>query len=159
MCIDNPYQLPLLDVSGSPFEIGVQLGRHGAKLVRRHLVRTHAWAHVMQYRDDPRVIVAKAEVEARFPRIWQELAGLSEGLELPLDEVFAWNCRGDVWAMAPDGCTTVQYPGDVLVVAHNEDGDPGLRDGCAIARIRPTAGIGFTAYKEEARRRSRLRAA
>ncbi|CUX47566.1 conserved hypothetical protein [Agrobacterium genomosp. 13 str. CFBP 6927] len=48
--------------------------------------------------------------------------------------------------MSPDGCTTVQVPGINPVVAHNEDGDPGLRTGCAIATVRPTQGRGFSAF-------------
>jgi hypothetical protein len=67
-------------------------------------------------------------------------------MELPFDEVFAWNCRGDVWAMAPDGCTTVQIPGSFPVIAHNEDGDPGLRSGCALATITPDQAQPFTAF-------------
>jgi predicted choloylglycine hydrolase len=85
-------------------------------------------------------------VEERYPHYWQELSGLADGLGLPFDEVFAWNCRGDVWAMAPDGCTTVQIPGSFPVIAHNEDGDPGLRSGCALATITPDQAQPFTAF-------------
>ncbi|MFH6787308.1 C45 family autoproteolytic acyltransferase/hydolase [Methylobacterium sp. MA0201] len=48
--------------------------------------------------------------------------------------------------MAPDGCTTVQVPGPRIVVAHNEDGDPGFRGACGLMRARPDQGIGFTAF-------------
>src|SRR5690606_5644976 len=81
-----------------------------------------------------------------FPAYWQELQGLAQGLGLPLDDVFLWNCRGDVWAMSPDGCTTVQIPGDEPVLAHNEDGDPGFRGYCAMASVRPQDGCAFNAF-------------
>src|SRR3546814_7473753 len=73
------------------------------------------------------------------------------GLALPFDDVFAWNSRGDVWAMAPDGCTTVLLPAAQPeqprpVLAHNEDGHAGLRRGCALAQVSPEDGKAFTAF-------------
>ncbi len=85
-------------------------------------------------------------VQARFPDIWEEIIGLADGLELPLDKVFAWNCRGDLLASVPDGCTTVMTPGPVLGLAHNEDGLPFFRDTCFIADARPDRAMPFHAF-------------
>jgi len=84
-------------------------------------------------------------VQERFPRYWAELRGLADGLELPFEDVFAWNCRGDIRALSPDGCTTVQIPGSCRIIAHNEDGDPGFRGHCTLARIASDGGEPFTA--------------
>ncbi|WP_202313187.1 C45 family autoproteolytic acyltransferase/hydolase [Mesorhizobium sp. L-8-10] len=146
MSTDDMGRLHFLEASGTPYDVGVQLGRFGAEIAHRHLVVRHAWASVMAFRDDRRVAIMRRMVEERFPAYWLELHGLAHGLGLPLDEVFLWNCRGDVWAMAPDGCTTVQLPGDVPVIAHNEDGDPGLRGHCALAHVRPRDGKAFAAF-------------
>jgi hypothetical protein len=146
MSTDARSRLAFIEIAGSPYEAGVCLGRHGAEIVNGYLVKTHAWASVMALRDDPRVAKAKALVEQRFPRYWLELAGLAKGLGLSFDDVFAWNCRGDLWAMAPDGCTTVQFPGPAPVLGHNEDGDPRLREHCALAAIRSDGGKAFTAF-------------
>ncbi|MBD9372945.1 peptidase C45 [Rhizobium sp. ARZ01] len=139
-------RLPMIEIEGTPYEVGVALGRHGRETIHGYLLRTHAWASVLAFRDSARVAAARALTEARFPRYWQELHGLADGLELPFDDVFTWNCRGDVRAMSPDGCTTILLPGEMPTVAHNEDGDPGLRPGSAIARIRSEGGCGFTAF-------------
>lgn len=146
MLTDVRSPLSFIEITGTPHEVGIQLGRHGAGIVNAHLVTTYAWASVLAFRDDPRIAAAKARVEARFPRYWQELKGLAEGLGLPFDDVFVWNSRGDVWAMAPDGCTTVQLPGAEPVLAHNEDGHAGLRSGCAMALIRSEGGKAFSAF-------------
>lgn len=146
MSTDAGCRLAVIEVGGTPYDIGVQLGRHARVIVGSYLVRTHAWASVMAFRRDPQIIAARAMVEARFPRYWQELLGLAAGLELPFDDVFAWNSRGDVWAMAPDGCTTVLLSGTNPVLAHNEDGHAGLRPGCALAQFRPEGGKAFTAF-------------
>lgn len=146
MSIDVGGRLPFVEIAGTPYDVGAALGRRAAEIANRYLVRTHAWASVMGFRHDPRLAVARRLVETRFPRYWQELQGLAAGLGLPFDDVFAWNSRGDVWAMAPDGCTTVQLPGPSHILAHNEDGHAGLRPGCALAHIRSAGGTPFTAF-------------
>lgn len=151
MSIEMSGCLPLLEIKGSPYEAGLALGRHGAAAAHRHLACTHAWATVTGLRESRFVRQARASVETRFPRYFEELEGLAAGLELAFEDVFAWNCRGDLWTMSPDGCTTIQIPGGRApgaepVVAHNEDGDPGLRRGCAVARVEPAGGRAFTAF-------------
>nr|WP_265336209.1 C45 family peptidase [Mesorhizobium sp. B2-1-8] len=93
-------------------------------------------------RDEP-VVGPRFE---QFPRYWAELQGLASGLELRFDDVFLWNCRGDIWAMAPDGCTTVQLPGSPHVIGHNEDGDPDFAGPCALAHVASEGGNAFTAF-------------
>lgn len=139
-------RLGFIEIAGTPHEVGVQLGRFGRDIAHAHLVKGHAWASVMAFRDDPRIVAMRRLVGARFPAYWAELQGLAAGLDLPFDDVFLWNCRGDVWAFAPDGCTTVQVPGREPVLAHNEDGDPGFRGHCALAHIRPEGGVAFTSF-------------
>lgn len=139
-------RLGFIEIAGTPHDIGCQLGCFGRDIAHRRLVKGHAWASVMAFRGDPRIAAMRRLVEARFPTHWAELQGLAEGLDLPFDDVFLWNCRGDVWAFAPDGCTTVQIPGAEPVLAHNEDGDPGFRGHCALAHVRPVSGTAFTSF-------------
>src|SRR5690349_8226281 len=103
--------LGLIEISGSPYEAGQALGRSGALAAHRHLLHTAAWRDVMQWRGTPFAASMAALAQARFPRVWSELQGLADGLQVPFDDLFLWNCRGDVWAASPDGCTTVQLPG------------------------------------------------
>ena len=90
---------------GSPFESGRKLGRFGAEAAHAYLVKSPSWANIMAWRGTEAASSLHALVEQHFPAIGQELAGLAEGLELPTEDVFLWNCRGDLWAMAPDGCS------------------------------------------------------
>src|SRR5262249_18368682 len=98
------------------------------------------------WRNHPAAKAMSALVQQRHPQYWEELSGLAAGLEMPLEDVFLWNCRGDLWAMAPDGCTTVQLPGAHPVFAHNEDGDPGFTGRCAIAEIAVSDGGRFASF-------------
>ena len=148
---DTGDRLGYIEISGEPYEMGVQLGQFGARAVNEYLTTTKAWATIISHRSDPRVKRMASRVEEKFPRYHAELAGLADGLQLPFEDVFAWNCRGDIWALAPDGCTTVQVPrehnsGGSHLIAHNEDGDPGFRGHCALLRATPTGGSAFTAF-------------
>jgi predicted choloylglycine hydrolase len=130
--------LSLIELSGSPFDAGRGLGRFGAEAAHAYLIHSSSWASVMAWRDTEVAAALQALVQQRFPAIWQELEGLAAGLELPLTDVFLWNCRGDLWAMAPDGCTTVQWPAsNGARITHNEDGDPGFAGYCGLGLFAP----------------------
>ncbi|MFC2969877.1 C45 family autoproteolytic acyltransferase/hydolase [Acidimangrovimonas pyrenivorans] len=132
--------------TGTAREIGFALGRFGRQAVQGKLCRAPAWQGVVAEADSDFVTAMAARVRADFPEIWDEIEGLAEGLELPLAEVFAWNCRGDIWAGAPDGCTSVMVPGSPAVLAHNEDGLPLLAPHCGLVEARPKGATGFVSF-------------
>ncbi len=137
-----------LQLGGSAFEIGVGLGRFGREAVHRHLRPLELWQHLARLATSEAARSMRADVERRFPRYWQEFEGLAAGLELPVDEVFLWNCRGDfVQPQSVDGCTTVLGPtANGTLIAHNEDGFPQLRGHCALVSVAPEQGLGFTSF-------------
>ncbi|MDX8495291.1 C45 family peptidase [Mesorhizobium sp. VK22B] len=146
MLRDAGRRLSFIDVAGSPQEVGAALGRFGRAALHDHFRTSAAWRELTARRADPRIGTMATIVRERFPRYWAELQGLADGLELAFDDVFLWNCRGDIWAMAPDGCTTVQLPGSPHVIGHNEDGDPDFARHCALARVTSEGGNQFTAF-------------
>ncbi|WP_322995978.1 C45 family peptidase [Castellaniella sp.] len=143
--MSTPTSCPLswLEAHGTHYEIGLTLGRWGASACQRHLLQSPAWAHIMQYRGDEAMAAVQALVHRHFPWIQHELAGLADGLGLPYEDVFLWNCRGDLWALAPDGCTTVLAP---QRLSHNEDGDPGFAGACGLGWVRPIDAPGFVSF-------------
>lgn len=130
--------LAYLKIQGSPFDAGNALGRFGADAVHHKLVGTKVWAEVMAWKNSPQAHAMAELVRERFPHVWSELNGLAAGLQLPADEVFLWNCRGDFWAFAPDGCTTILLPGQQPRITHNEDGFPGFAGHCAVVEYAVT---------------------
>ncbi|MDI9219783.1 C45 family autoproteolytic acyltransferase/hydrolase [Pantoea sp. EA-12] len=137
-----------LAIRGSAFAVGQQLGEFGRTAWHQKLTQTALWQTVTAMKDAPQTVNMRQQVEAQYPLIWQELVGLAEGLQAPIDEVFAWNCRGDLVRSTSDGCTTVAGKGanGELIIAHNEDGFPQLRDDCAIVSITPDEGLAFTSF-------------
>ncbi len=96
-----------IDISGSPFEIGLRLGELGREAWHQKLMLTSLWQTVMTLQASPETRLMRAEAQRHYPHIWQELEGLAQGLEATVDQVFAWNCRGDLVRSTSDGCTTV----------------------------------------------------
>lgn len=137
-----------LNLSGSAYDIGLGLGRFGRDAVRERLRPSPLWRRLAALAGSPVVLRMQAQVQAQFPRVRDELRGLADGLELPFDEVFLWNCRGDfVQDASVDGCTTVFGPAEGgWLIAHNEDGLPPLDGHCGLLHARPEQGLGFTSF-------------
>lgn len=146
MSANDQNRLATIEVSGTHYEVGLQLGRHAADLVHSYTLPSDVWRKVMEFRDDPRVDVMRRMVEERFPTYWEEMRGMADGVGVPFDDMVLWHFRGDVWEMPPEGCTTVQIPGNEPIVAHNEDGSPAQLSRCAIAQVRPTGSKAFTSF-------------
>src|SRR5690606_4654592 len=139
--------LKLIELSGTPFEIGQTLGQFGAEAAHSYLIDSPSWHSVMAWRGSAAAKSMADLTEQTFPEIWQELQGLADGLQLPPDDVVLWNCRGDLWSMSPDGCTTVQLPlPDGPRITHNEDGDPGFAGHCGVGLFAPDKKVRFASF-------------
>jgi hypothetical protein len=131
--LNNAQHLGWLKAAGTPYEIGVALGRKGADSVRTHLLSSDIWQAVNDQAHKAQLALLTINTKLLFPSVWQELEGLAHGLELPVEQVMAWNCRGDLLASTPDGCTTVvQTDASENKMAHNEDGLPFFKGDCFI---------------------------
>lgn len=135
-----------LAAAGTPRAIGAALGVAGRDSVHLHLTKSDIWHKVTSGEHTARVSRLIEATKQRFPAVWEEIQGLAQGLDLPVDHVMAWNCRGDLLASAPDGCTTVQIPGATPTFAHNEDGLPFFHGTCFIADITPDESPGFISF-------------
>lgn len=135
-----------LQISGTHHDIGLALGNFGAKALHDFAKESPAWAQVMQWRHSNAVSAMQRLVIEQHPAYWAEIEGLAQGLAMPALDVFTWNCRGDLWAGAADGCTTIGQPWPQQIIAHNEDGDPLFRGKCGLAQIKSDDELGFTAF-------------
>ena len=135
-------------IRGSAFAVGQQLGAFCREAWQTKIRQTALWQTGAALKTTEQTQRMRAAVQAQFPLIWQELEGMAEGLQAPVDEVFAWNCRGDLVRSTSDGCTTLagRSAEGELIIAHNEDGFPQLREDCAIVSITPAVGLAFTSF-------------
>ena len=91
--------LPRIEVSGSPFQIGLALGRAGRSAFMAGVLGGPDWRAVTDPLHALMIARIAGQVQARFPAFWAEVKGLAAGLSLPLTDVFAWQCRGEVFAL------------------------------------------------------------
>jgi len=142
-CVIAPGWLTIVQMlahivaGGSSSDIGHALGNAGRAAIAARLRATRLWQEVTAPAHRAQVQRMARTTSEAFPGIHAELTALADGMDVPFEQVMAWNARGDLMAGACEGCTTVQLPGDVPVIAHNEDGLPALSGACMIAGITP----------------------
>ncbi|CAB3787250.1 hypothetical protein LMG28614_02458 [Paraburkholderia ultramafica] len=140
-------ELSLFQLSGEPYDIGYRLGEIARPVFAGYMEQSSAWRAVRLWRGAPFVQMLRDAARADFPALLAELDGMAAGLGWSAEDVFLWNCRGELIHHAPDGCTTLAaVEGDARFIAHNEDGDPFLRERCALVEVRPAGKPGFVSF-------------
>ena len=145
---------------GSYREIGETLGR----LAKPHFAELRdaddAYDRVIDLAGGPFASLVADYLErtrARFPHLLEELEGMAKAMALPFDELFAWNCRAELFAAeraskgkeaslenAAAGCSTVGLKREGgLLLAHNEDGAEAYRGHMILLRATPPSGVRF----------------
>jgi hypothetical protein len=137
----------LFHVTGQPDDIGYRLGELARPVMAAYMQQSAAWKQVSRWRGHPFVEALRRAAEAYFPALVAELDGMAAGLGWPVEDVFLWNCRGELIHNTPDGCTTLAAAsGNARFIAHNEDGDPYLRERCFLVDVQPAGKPGFVSF-------------
>lgn len=143
-------QLKCFTVEGDSAEIGRALGALAKPVFDAYMAQSAAWARLRAWRGAAFVKGLRGMAVERFPAYVAELDAMADALEWPADDLFLWNCRGELTQRTPDGCTTLaaerSMGGAGGVIAHNEDGDPHLRDKCMLVDVRPAGQPGFVSF-------------
>jgi predicted choloylglycine hydrolase len=140
-------ELSLFRVTGQPDDIGYRLGELAKPVMAAYMEQSAAWQRVSRWRGHPFVKALRRAAEAHFPALVAELDGMAAGLGSSTEDVFLWNCRGELIHNAPDGCTTLAATsGNARFIAHNEDGDPYLRERSFLVDVQPTGKPGFVSF-------------
>jgi hypothetical protein len=135
---------------GDAFTVGQALGRRGGQAARDAAFHTAQFQSLKSWLGSDRLGALKAATARAFPQYLREIEGIADGAGLPADEIFLWNCRGDLRDLDPvvddGGCTTVLLPGETGIIGHNEDGAAELAGHCFLCDAEPDDGPGFTAF-------------
>ncbi|MEX3959640.1 C45 family autoproteolytic acyltransferase/hydolase [Trinickia sp. EG282A] len=134
-------------ICGSAYDIGYQLGSLARPVMGAYMGQSAAWQAVSRWRGHSFVEELRQAAQTVFPDYVAEIEGMAAGMRWPAEDVFLWNCRGELIHNAPDGCTTLAAKSaNERLIAHNEDGDPYLRGQCAIVDVRPAGKPGFVSF-------------
>jgi isopenicillin-N N-acyltransferase-like protein len=137
---------PLVEASGSPYEVGFQHGRQCQALIPSFVDRGLAWLnHYQPMSRQEALHRARAYLpHARdfAPDLVEEMQGIADGAEVSLDEVLLLNVRTLLLYTAPPGCTAFAVvppataDGSVLF-GQNHDWDPAGERFGLLLHLRP----------------------
>ncbi|WP_109481268.1 C45 family peptidase [Paraburkholderia sp. C35] len=136
-------------IAGGPFDIGRQLGELARPVFGAYMQQSDAWRAVQAWRGHAFVQHLRDAARVHCPAQLAELDGLAAGLGWSADDIFLWNCRGELVHNAPDGCTTfaaVSQGNSNTLIAHNEDGDPFLLGKGMLVDVQPEGKPGFISF-------------
>lgn len=147
-------KIPVITVSGTPYELGYQHGRQTKEMIRKNF---YFYLDLWKYFAKVERNQVLADVSKFFPYIQsmdseliEELNGLAEASEMRFEEILALNCRFELSFayMSPaqsktalGGCTAFALTPEATQNRHtfigqNWDFKPGLENSCIILRIK-----------------------
>ncbi len=139
------HEFPLIEVSGTSYEMGYQHGAQAAPLVRRYLT----WVEKLTGR--PLDVLCRSAmsflpmIEALSPRLVEEIKGLAEGADISLEEAVLCQARAEAARVGEGACTAFALSrsgtadGQPLA-GQNQDLEPEFADVAVLLRVRPSDG-------------------
>ena len=141
-------QFPVIEVSGTSYEMGYQHGAQAADLVRKYLL----WIEKLTHRSRD-VLCRNAmtfvpALEALSPALVTEMRGLAAGAGISFEEAVLCQARGDAAQVSAEGCTAFALTGSATadcrpLAGQNQDLEPEYADVAIVLRVRPTYAYGM----------------
>lgn len=129
--------LPIIECSGSEYEIGRQYGEQAQKHLRKAMsLLFNSMKHMHYQADRDAVITASRKyldnVRAFDPEALKRVKGMADGAEMPFDELFALQCYSELFINYPGlagmctsfGVTGPATKGGVTILGQNVDWHP-----------------------------------
>lgn len=136
---------PLLEVSGSAYELGYQHGAQAAPLIERYLRLTE------RLTGKPRDLLCRNAMtllpymEALSPAYVEEVRGLADGAGIRFEEAVLCQARAEAGRIPEGGCTAFALTGAATadgspLIGQNQDLEPEYADVAILLRVRPNDG-------------------
>ena len=145
-----------LKVKGTHAEIGIAIGRHFSEEIRQGLRENKTLQdRFLRFHQSPegRQIFSELLVlhKKLYPNYISELEGIADGADVPFEELFIINLRGEYRVFTRgkvnQGCSTVSLKTDRhTVIGHNEDGLPIYKDSSYVVEVDIQDHPSFTAF-------------
>jgi len=146
---------PFLEVSGSYYQIGYTIGNYFKREIQLSLKRRKTWFQSLKrgVASDRHKLFQqlKAQAETFYPHLIEELRGISEGSEIPFNDLFLLNVKSEIGSRMvkdtkeePAGCSTIfTLNKKQKWLYHNEDGDFAYHDLMFVVKATPPSGVTF----------------
>ncbi|MEN6547658.1 MAG: C45 family peptidase, partial [Armatimonadia bacterium] len=163
-------RFPVIEMSGSPYEMGLAHGRACRGLIRRLAGKFDGWLLRDEYLEEGKRVAQEAVpcVRAEAPELLEEVRGIADGAGLDFEDVFRLSCATELHSWhgcklqqavntvtegpvddleGADGCTsfTAQY-GESSLVAWNMDWWTFWQPYMVLLHGQPTAGPAFLSF-------------
>ena len=146
--------IPLIETGGTPYEIGLDVGRGVRDQIQAAAASTRAdFARSNDERVVERIGAYAAATEAVAPEIVEELRGMAEGSGVPFAEIFVMNATAELnqeigrfEECTVAGVTQAGTADGTVLLAHNEDASAGWADLTYLIRAEPNGAPVFAAF-------------
>jgi len=139
--------LPVVEVSGKPFDMGKQAGQKCAQRARAYKKTISAGIKYYTGMSWPKAVDRAKEylpyAEDFYPDFVEEIRGHAEGSGIPFEETFTLCCHELLSAGGFKGCTDVVVTGDMtadgrVLAGHNEDWDASCLPIVVLLKAKPS---------------------
>ena len=137
-----PDHFPLIEVSGSPYEMGYQHGAQAADLVKKYLTWIEKLTEMSRDILCRNAMVFLPLIKALSPDLVEEIEGLADGANISFEESVLCQVRAEASRKPDGGCTafaltrTATDNGKTLA-GQNQDLEPEYADIAILLRVKP----------------------
>jgi len=139
----NPF--PLVEVSGSAFELGYQHGAQAADMIERYLRLTERLTQMSRDRLCRNALVFLPLIERFSPAYLEEVRGLAAGAAISFEEALLCQARAEAGFIPEGGCSSFALTGAATadgqtLAGQNQDLPPEYSDVAILLHVKPTDG-------------------
>lgn len=142
---------PFLEVEGSYYDIGYQIGDHFQENIETVISRREDWINKLQAitnTDEGKLFSNKllTITKEHFPQYIEEIHGMAEGSGIDFELMWTMSIKSElsVYEKENPGCSTIYYNDENSNwLIHNEDGDKSYAGQMFIVRAKAPSGVDF----------------
>jgi len=142
---------PYLEITGSYYDIGYQVGKSFGKNIEAVIRRQKNWnQQLMEIQNSGEGKRKSREyhrlTQKHFPHLIQEINGMADGSGIHFDAIWAICIKSELSATEeePEGCSTIVFKHDDNIwLFHNEDGNMAYDKMMFLVKINPPSGVSF----------------
>ena len=136
---------PLIEVSGSAYNMGYQHGRQAAGLVHKYLLWIEKLTGKAREELCQKARAFRPLIEKLSPPLLEEIQGLADGAGISFDEALLCQARGEAARVSSEGCTAFALTGSATadgapLAGQNQDLAPEYADVAILLRVCPSDG-------------------
>ncbi len=138
-------RFPLIEVSGTSYEMGYQHGEQAAQLIRRYILWIEKLTQETAEALSQNTIALLPTIEALSPSFVQEVRGLADGAGISFEEALLCQVRTEAAHNIDGGCTAFALTGSATangqtLAGQNQDLESEYAEVAILLRVKPNDG-------------------